>query len=127
MSRYRDFDQAVDALEPITFTVKGRNYEIAGDPPVAPIMKLLAEGRISADMRQTDPKAVNEVLEALLGKTSYEQMLDDGIGVTQLQMLSEWLMEQFGFGEVLADVNAREAEAEGNGSRSPTSSIVGER
>jgi hypothetical protein len=111
MSRYRDFDAAVDELEAIEFTVKGKRYTLEKDPPCDVILRLLSEDRIN------DPSAVPEILESILGKGRFDEMRQAGLGLTQLALLSEWLMEQMGFSAVGATANAlgAEVEASGNG------------
>lgn len=111
MSRYRDFDEAVAELEDIEFTVRGRRYSIPGDPPGGKILELLASGRIS------EASAAGEVLTSLLGKDNYEQMIEDGIGLTQLGMLTEWIMQQLGF-------SAAVGEAGGSGKASPSTTSL---
>lgn len=111
MSRYRDFDAAVGELEAIEFTVKGKRYVLEEDPPCDTILRLLAEGKIN------DPAESVTILESILGKGRLDEMRADGIGLTQLALLSEWLMEQMGFSAASATANAlsSEVEASGNG------------
>lgn len=111
MSRYRDFDAAVEGLEAIEFTVRGKRYTLEKDPPCDTILRLLAEGRIN------DPTATTEILESLVGKDQLDSMRADGLGLAQLALMSEWLMEQMGFSVVGATASAVSAdlEASGNG------------
>lgn len=125
MSRYKDFDEAVADLDPIEFTVKGRRYSIAGDPPCDPMLRALAEGK------STDPRANLEILEAFVGEDNLKQMREDGMGMAQLALLQVYILEQLGFGAEQAfkvlNEDAEEADPAGNGSRSPMSSSIGER
>lgn len=111
MSRYRDFDAAFADLEPIRFKAAGHEYTLDEDPPCDVILRVLAEGRMN------DPVASIEILESVVGAERLTKMRADGLGITQLAMLSEWLMEQMGFSAVGATALAVGAESgdSGNG------------
>lgn len=115
MGRFRDFDQAVAALEPLTFRVAGRDYTLEQDPPAATILNMI---RANLD---EDPEMARDLIEELVGKENLEQMLQDGATFTQLAMLSRWIAEESG----LADDNTKGGNGAVPKSRSKTSSKTG--
>ena len=118
-TRFKDFDDAVEAAKPIRFRVAGRDYEVSGDPPVKGILLMMRQGiRI-----EEDPQAVVQLLEELVGSEQLEQMLDDGVGIVKLQAVAEWLAQQY----VLAPAGDDAGEDDGDRptSASATSSRSG--
>lgn len=114
-SRYKDFDAAVAELEPIRFTVGGHEYTVA-EPPAGLILRLFRNEYVDFE----DPAAVVTLLESVLGKATYEILLDRGITLTQLQMVARWVLEQAGV-ELAADAGAGPGESLGKVSASTTS------
>jgi hypothetical protein len=77
-----DFDEATE--KPKRFRVKGRFYTLPVDPPAAPILKAVREGRVN----EGDPE---ELLKLMLPAQDVAQMFDDGVGLVQMGELAKWL------------------------------------
>lgn len=88
--RYKDFDEAVAALDPIQFKVRGRDYRLEEDPKASTILTLLKDGAMD------DPSQAPDLLIELVGETNYAQLLEDGVSLTQLVMLAQWIAEECG-------------------------------
>lgn len=108
MERYKDFDAAVAALEPIRFKVRGHEYEITDDPDASVILKYMRLGKIA------DPNVAGEILESIIGEKVLRSIEENGIGVRQLSMLTDWLMGQFGF-ELDSAVSGNASNGSGDG------------
>jgi len=126
VSRFKDFDQAVDDLEPIRFKVNGREYVVDPDLPGLPIMQMLADGKVDlTDPSSASPTVALDLLKAILGDEQFEFMQKDRVGVRKLTAVSKWLSEQVGLNELLS-AGDEAGDESGNGSRSLTSSNGGE-
>lgn len=88
--RYHDFD--ADAKE-ISFTMKGKTYKIADDPPAKPILQAIADGSIQ------DQAKLEDTLAMVIGSEILEELHEKNVGIRALTRLSEWLMFELGFTE----------------------------
>lgn len=128
MSKFRDFDQAVDDLDPITFKVNGRDYSVDPDLPGLPIMRMIAEGEVDlTNPAAVPPSVAFELLKEILGEEQFSQLESDRVGVRKIAAISQWLAEQLGLDQLLGAGEEAAGGDEGNASRSPTSSNGGER
>lgn len=93
MSRYKDFDAAIAELDDIRFTFGRKEYNLGADPPVAPMLELMAEGK---DIE--DPSQARDMLASIMGDDNVGQLLDDGLGIKTMSDLVDWLMGELGFG-----------------------------
>lgn len=89
--RFKDFDEAAQSTDPITFKVRGRQYELQPDLPAATVWNMVRSG---VDIK--DPKQGVEFLEEIIGKANVDQMLDDGVSLPQLTNVIKWVSEQYG-------------------------------
>jgi hypothetical protein len=89
-SRFKDFDAAAEEAEPIEFRAGGREYSVPGDPPIGPLLDLIAEGKFgnAAEGSPPDPQAAIEILEAVLGRKIYAELLGRTIA-TDTELLEE--------------------------------------
>jgi hypothetical protein len=124
--RYRDFDEATAALEPVRFKVKEREYEVAADPPADAVLRLMEDRSFFDTGEQV------RLFKRIIGEEQFQQMRDDGVGWKQFNELVDWLAEIFGLQTGAKGEQALEmlrAQVGGNSkqpSPSPASSTAGE-
>ena len=98
-NRFKDFDEARAARDPIEFRIRGRDYKLADDPDAESILTLLESG---ADL--DDPKVAIEIIRQFVGEEIYAQLITDHVTITELMQLLFWIMGQCGL-----DVDKEEA------------------
>lgn len=97
MSRFRNFDAAIAELDPIEFEIAGKRYNLGVDPSCDRILAMLAEGRVTSSFRPVDGAATIELLDALMGKENLNQARADGMGISSLSALLDWLVDEIIF------------------------------
>ena len=88
--RFKDFDEAEKSEEPISVRVKGRDYVLPNDAPLAPVLKSIRNGGDLSD------KEAFEFLEKALGPDNLNQMAEDGLGIKQFTKLARWALAEYG-------------------------------
>lgn len=117
---YKDFDEGTDYVPPIRIKVCGREYELPGDPPAGPILMGMKQGmRIEEDTAE-----MVRFLELMIGGARLNQMIEDGLGIKQLNMVADYITKQYGF-DTDEDDAAPKAQAPRHVRRSKTSSKNG--
>lgn len=92
-NRYIDLDSAIDESEPITVKLKGKEFQIPGQPDAKVILKYI---RYFNDRMELDNDQVAPFFRDLVGPDTYDEMLDLGMGFPQLTVLIEYLLEAYG-------------------------------
>lgn len=90
---FKDFDDAVEAVEPIRFKLKGEVYELPGEIPASVVLmqlRSLADGGTINAM---------EWLTMLLGQETLDKMVQTGVSFPELVTLLNWLLQEYNLGE----------------------------
>ncbi len=104
MARYKDFDEALEELEPISFRVNGKTYKLPKEPSASAMLRMLRGGV---------PDDPTDLLKELVGDENYDKMNEgNGLTLRQLQGVTEFIVN--------ACLGTSEDEDGGNGA-SPSS------
>lgn len=137
MSRYRDFDAEAEDKK-LTFKLGDHTYTTTGDPDARKMLPLIAEGALGIDGSLRDPSRVGDLFSAMLGDEQWTALQERGVGMLQLNALSEWILQKTGIAPdpeatpcpmcngTGAAPEPEEDDAEGEASRSPMPSSIGE-
>jgi hypothetical protein len=93
--RFKDFNNFVKPVEPIGFRYGDRDYEISGKIPFQPMLEAMA---MEEKEGGSEMETVLRLLEEILGKQSYDQLMKDldmRHAEVVLQGIIEMVMEDF--------------------------------
>jgi hypothetical protein len=94
--RYRDFDNAIKPKEPIGFKYAGREYEVSGKIPFAPMLEAMTMEDEEGGTSEMD--TVLRLLKDILGEENHDQLMADldlRDAEVVLQGLIEMVMSDF--------------------------------
>ena len=86
IERFRDFDDALEDLEPVQFKMLGERYELPGELSIAKIGKIT---KLSSQQLSTE--TFENLAREYLGKEIYESLVKSGAGFKRMRALFSWL------------------------------------
>lgn len=92
---YKDFDASVkeETKEELEFVLGGKKYSLPGQIPARVI---LTQMRYMDETGVVPTSVIPEWLESLLGKTTLEEVVNNGATWPQLEELLNWLLDKYG-------------------------------
>jgi hypothetical protein len=97
MTRYRDFDawEAERKAEPVTFRIRGADYELPATlPAIIPIRAMRLQRQYGSDAA-IPPAEMMELALSLFGDAQVERLLGSGVDVEALSEIVGWAMEVY--------------------------------
>jgi len=91
--KYRDFDAffAEAEGEDITFKVRGREYSVPPSPSLAAVVKLDKIRRSKGPDSVLSEVELGQLGIDVLGQEQFDQMMDDGVTITEFETIFEWV------------------------------------
>jgi len=127
-NKYRDFDaawaekaEAEGSPQPLTFKLKGRDWQLPASIPAAVIIRILRMQKRDAD----DPVPDDEQMEmalSLFGKDQLDELLDTGLSTDELGDVILWAMGEYGLATV-PNRRARRTKKDGQTKKRKKASI----
>ena len=111
-NRFKDFDAAIAALDPIEFVVRGEQFKLDKDPPAEVILRMIAEEDLE------DGATAVELLRQLVGEDVFTQLIALGVSLTEMNLISQWIAEQCGL-ELQTTTNGKAASNGGPPASAP--------
>jgi len=95
MSEYKDFDEAVAEAdeEKLSFKVAGKVYEA---PAQLPAKVVLTQLKLTNQQGGIEQQNLGEWLTALIGEEIFNDMLENDVSWTQLEMVLNYLLHEYG-------------------------------
>lgn len=92
---YKDFDASVeeDTKEELEFVLSGKKYTL---PAQIPARVILTQMRYMDESGVVPTSVIPEWLESLLGKSTLEEVVENGATWPQLEELLNWLLDKYG-------------------------------
>ena len=96
MAKMKDFDAyfAEVEKEPISFKVKGEEFQLPDSLPAFVMFKVMRMYSNKGKEADVDQGEAIEMMEQVFGKESNERLLKTGIGFDQYQEILKWAMEE---------------------------------
>ncbi|MEV4320993.1 hypothetical protein AB0J37_02040 [Microbispora rosea] len=90
----QDFDAAWAEHKPKHVKIKGRVYRMPPDVP-ASVLILLARQKRATRSGEDGLTFLEQILKGLLTSAGYDQILADGIGITNLRDVVDWCLTAY--------------------------------
>jgi len=96
-NRFRDFDAfwASRNAKPIRFKAFGKVYTLPSEMPASFALKMVRLQQEGKADKPTEPADVLEMAEILLGKKTFHELIEKGMGINQFVDLITWVINVY--------------------------------
>ena len=92
MNKYKDFDKfREEAEDKVIFKLRGHEYELPPSPEFKTVLKIQKMVEDKDKKTELASQQIKNIVEWLLGEEQFEQLVNDGVNLREIEELFRWL------------------------------------